>query len=99
IFWQHPLKDKASESSTTPVVVGDFLFGASITVGGIGLRMDNADGKPSVKEAWKKPELTCYFATPVAVGKDHLYLVTSKKTGVITFMSTLRCIEAATGNE
>jgi outer membrane protein assembly factor BamB len=99
IYWQHPLKDKASESSTTPVVVGDFLFGASITLGGISLKMENADGKPSVKQAWKKPELTCYFSTPVAVGKDHLYLVTSKKTGIISFTSTLRCIEAATGNE
>jgi outer membrane protein assembly factor BamB len=99
IFWQHPLKDKINESSTTPVVVGNFLFGASITLGGLGLKMDAGDGKPSVKQAWKKPELTCYFSTPVAVGKDHLYLVTSKKTGVISFMSTLRCIEAATGNE
>jgi outer membrane protein assembly factor BamB len=99
IYWQHPLKDKINESSTTPVVVGDYLFGASITVGGIGLKMDNADGKPSVKVAWKKPELTCYFSTPVAVGKDHLYVVTSKKTGVLSFMSTLRCIEAATGTE
>ena len=98
VFWQHPLKDKINESSTTPVVVGDMLFASSITIGGIGLRLENADGKPAVKEVWKKPALTCYFSTPVAVG-NHLYVVTSTKTGLISFMSTLRCIDAATGNE
>ena len=74
------------------------LFASSITIGGIGLRLENADGKPAVKEVWKKPALTCYFSTPVAVG-NHLYVVTSTKTGLISFMSTLRCIDAATGNE
>ena len=99
IFWQHPFKDKINESSTTPVVVGDMLFASSITIGGVGLRLEKADGKPSVKEVWKKPALTCYFSTPVAVGKDHLYVVTSTKIGLISFMATLRCIDAATGNE
>ena len=99
IFWQHPFKDKINESSTTPVVVGDMLFASSITIGGVGLRLEKADGKPSVKEMWKMNYLTCYFSTPVAVGKDHLYVVTSTKIGLISFMATLRCIDAATGNE
>jgi outer membrane protein assembly factor BamB len=99
IFWEHPLKDKINESSTTPVVVGDMLFAGSITVGGVGLRLENTDGKPGVKQAWKNPVLTCYFSTPVAVGKDHLYAVTSTKTGAFSFMATLRCLEAGTGKE
>jgi outer membrane protein assembly factor BamB len=99
VYWEHPFKDKVNESSTTPVIAGDMLFASSITLGGIGMRMEQADGKASVKQIWKKPGLTCYFATPVAVGKDHLYVVTSAKTGVISFMATLRCIEFATGKE
>jgi outer membrane protein assembly factor BamB len=99
IFWQHPLKDKINESSTTPVLAGDILFAASITVGGVGMRLDNVEGKPGVKQIWKNPGLTCYFSTPVAVGTDHLYAVTSTKTGAFSFTATLRCIEAGTGKE
>jgi outer membrane protein assembly factor BamB len=99
VFWAHPFKDTANESSTTPILAGDMLIASSITLGTAGLRLENTDGKPGVKEVWRKAGLTSYFATPVAVGKDHLYLVTSRKTGVITFTATLRCIETATGNE
>jgi outer membrane protein assembly factor BamB len=99
VFWDFPLKDKINESSTTPVLAGNILFGGSITLGGVGLRMEQVDGRPNVKEVWKKPGLTCYFSTPVAVGNQHLYLVTSTKTGLISFMATLRCIETATGTE
>ena len=38
--------------------------------------MADKDGKPTAEQAWKNPTLTCYFSTPVPVGKDHLYLVT-----------------------
>jgi outer membrane protein assembly factor BamB len=97
VFWQFPFKDKLSESSTTPVRVGGLLLGSSITAGSVALRLTTESGQPRVSQAWKKPELTCYFSTPVAVGKDHLYLV----TGALPPASkaTLRCVEAATGKE
>lgn len=99
--WQFPLVDKLFESSTTPVRSGDILLASSITFGSAGLRLATKNGKPGYDEAWKNAELTCYFSTPVSVGKDHIYLVTGsnplafpKKTE-----ATLRCIEAQTGKE
>ncbi len=99
VSWQYPLVDKLFESSTTPVVCGDILFGSSITFGGVGLHLQAKDGKPAVKQAWMKQELTCYFSTPVAVGKEHLYVVTGSDPVAIIKRATLRCIEATTGKE
>ena len=99
VFWQHPLVDKLSESSTTPVVAGDLLFASSITVGGLGLTLTEDGGKPAAKEAWMKPELNCYFSTPVAVGPKHLYVVTGTKPPALVSTATLRCVETATGKE
>jgi outer membrane protein assembly factor BamB len=97
-YWEHPLVDKLFESSTTPVVCGDILFGSSITFGGLGLRLSEQP-PPSVKEEWMKPELNCYFSTPVAVGKDHLYLVTGTKPPAIISKASLHCVEAQTGKK
>jgi outer membrane protein assembly factor BamB len=94
VFWQQQLVDLILESSTTPAVVGDILFGTSITFGGMGLKLDEVDGKPSAKKLWTKSNLNCYFATPVGVEKDTLYMVTGslfKKTAV------LNCVNAADG--
>jgi outer membrane protein assembly factor BamB len=100
LYWEFPLADSLFESSTTPVRVGDTLIGSSITYGSAGLSLETKDGKPAVKQAWKNPRLTCYFSTPVAVGKDNVYMVTGaiptpfSKTAP---EATLRCIQAATG--
>lgn len=93
-IWTYPFKDALSESSTTPVRIGDLLFGSSITVGGVGLKLKS----DSVEKAWMEPGLTCYFSTPVAVGKD-LYLVTGTKPPALVTKATLRCIDPATGKE
>lgn len=100
-FWHFPLKDDLFESSTTPVRAGDILLASSITYGSAGLRLDSKDGKPAYQEAWKNPELNCYFSTPVSIGRDHLYLVTGTKPSVIPKKpeATLRCVEAKTGKE
>jgi outer membrane protein assembly factor BamB len=99
VFWKYPLVDILSESSTTPVVAGSTLFASSITAGGVGLRLDSKDGKPAAQEAWKNPALTCYFSTPVAVGKEYLFLVTGTKPPALSPQADLRCVEAATGKE
>lgn len=86
VFWKQPLLDLILESSTTPAVVGDILFGTSITFGGMGVKLEEMDGKPSAKKLWTNSNLNCYFATPVAVDKDTLYMVTGslfKKTAVL----------------
>jgi outer membrane protein assembly factor BamB len=97
VFWQQPFEDKLAESSTTPVILGDTIMASSVTLGSIGTRMDNTQAIPRAKEIWKKPELTCYFSTPVPVGKDHIYAVISTKVNLIASTATLHCLEAATG--
>ena len=94
VFWEFPFKDKLSESSTTPVRAGDLLIGSSITAGSVALRLKMEGQMPEVSKVWKKPELTCYFATPVVVGKDYLYMVTGS---LLAQTATLHCVEVATG--
>ena len=96
-FWRVPLKDLLSESSTNPVKVGDWMLGSSVTFGSLGVRLGMKDGKPAATRVWKNPALTCYFATPVAVGKEHVYLVTGSPPPFAK--AVLRCIEVQSGKE
>jgi outer membrane protein assembly factor BamB len=96
VFWKFPMVDLLNESSTTPVRVGDLLLASSVTFGGVGLRLETKDGKPAAEQAWKNPALTCYFATPIPVGTEHVYLVTG---AVFPPQAALRCVEAKTGKE
>ena len=98
VLWKFPFVDALSESSTTPLKVGDLIIASSIKNGAVGLKLSEIDGKPGVSQSWKNPELTCYFSTPVPVGKEHLYML----TGVASLSGatiTLRCVESATGKE
>jgi outer membrane protein assembly factor BamB len=97
VLWQFPLVDKLLESSTTPAVSGDLLFASSITYGGLALKLDNQATGPKVSQAWMKPELNCYFSTPVAVGKEHLYVVTGSLGILQPPQADLHCVEASTG--
>ena len=95
VFWRFPLKDRLLESSTTPIRAGDLLLASSITYGSVGLKLKTKDGKPAAEEAWKNKALTSYFSTPVAVGKEHIYMVTGTTPGPFTKPSAdLHCIEA-----
>jgi outer membrane protein assembly factor BamB len=95
VRWAFPFKDRLNESSTTPVKAGDMIVASSVTAGSVGLKLVGKDGKPAAERVWAKQELTCYFSTPVVVGK-HLYMVNGAAT--LTNPSvTLRCVEAATG--
>ena len=96
LHWGVPLVDLLNESSTTPVKVDDFLLASSVTFGMLGVQLKDADQKPEASQKWKNPQLTCYFSTPVPVGKEHVYLVTGSIVGAA---STLRCIEVKTGKE
>jgi outer membrane protein assembly factor BamB len=94
VNWAFPFKDQLNESSTTPVKAGDLLVAASVTAGAVGVRV--ADGK--AEASWKNPQLTCYFSTPVADGKGHLFMVTGMAS-LTSASATLRCVDAATGKE
>jgi outer membrane protein assembly factor BamB len=94
VNWAFPFKDQLNESSTTPVKAGDLYVAASVTAGAVGVKVMGT----TPEAAWKNPMLTCYFSTPVADGKGHLFMVTGMAS--LTNPSvTLRCVDAATGKE
>jgi outer membrane protein assembly factor BamB len=95
LYWEHPFVDKLSESSTTPVVAGDVLFGSSVTLGGVALKLEAGEKGPTVKQLWMEPKYNCYFATPVPVG-EYLYLVTGS---LLAKKASLHCVEIATGKQ
>jgi outer membrane protein assembly factor BamB len=100
VFWQYPFVDKLLESSTTPVLVGDRLVASAITIGTVALKLRDQGGRPAAKEDWRSAKLTSYFTTPVAVGAEHLYMVTaSNPLAFTTPEATLRCIDLASGKE
>jgi outer membrane protein assembly factor BamB len=100
VYWQFPLKDKLMESSTTPIRAGNRLIASSITYGSVALDLLTRDDKPAVKEAWKNPELTSYFTTPVVVGENDLYLVTGSNPLAFTkAQATLHSIDLKTGKK
>src|SRR5262245_709151 len=94
VRWAFPFKDQLNESSTTPVKAGDLYVAASVTAGAVGVKV--SEGKPDV--AWKNAQLTCYFSTPVADGKGHLFLI-SGMASLTNPSVTLRCVDATTGKE
>jgi outer membrane protein assembly factor BamB len=93
-LWDFPFEDKAAESSTTPVLVGDKLLISSITLGSALVSLESKGGKTAVKQDWMSPDLTCYFSTPVAVGPGYVYVVTGS---FFTKSAKLHCVEAKSG--
>jgi outer membrane protein assembly factor BamB len=96
LAWEFPLADQPLGTSPTPVVAGGLVLTSSMKNGTVALRVALKGGKLRAAEAWRNPALTCYFATPVAVGKGHVYMVTTARTEQRA-ESTLRCVEVKTG--
>jgi outer membrane protein assembly factor BamB len=100
LLWRQDIADPFHESASTPVRIGDLLLAGTIGSGSVGLRLETKDDKPAAVEVWKNKQLTCYFSTPVAVGKEHLYMVTgTPPLTSLNIIATLRCVEAGTGKE
>lgn len=102
IVWRYPFRDKLLESSTTPVRVNDAIIASSITLGSVAVAIEDMNQKPAIRLEWKNPALTCYFATPVAVGKDHIYAVIGANPlaaliGKKVPKAALKCIDVKTG--
>jgi outer membrane protein assembly factor BamB len=92
LHWRHPFVDLLLESSCTPTLIDGRLLFSSITAGGILLKEGEGEGATKV---WAN-DLNCYFATPVAVGTDTLYMVTGS---LLAQKAVLRCVDAETGKE
>ncbi len=93
IYWQYPFVDFILESSCTPVVFDGKVLASSITAGSVLLEDDGKAAKPT--KVWSN-SLNCYFSTPVALGKDTLYMVTGS---LLQKAAVLRCVDAKTGKE
>lgn len=94
--WEFPFKDRLQESATTPIELGNgCLFVSSVTLGSALVELTTKDGRTEAKEVWKNPALTCYFSTPVPVGKDHLYVVTGRTPPFAR--ADLHCVDVKTG--
>ena len=97
-LWSFPIpekKFKITENSTTPIVAGDLLLASTITYGTVGLKLLPDKDKTTVKQVWEDAKLTCYFSTPIPVGKKYVYMVTGALSRNPN--STLHCVEVATG--
>jgi outer membrane protein assembly factor BamB len=104
VSWRYPFSDLLLESSTTPLRTGDMIVASSITLGSAGVPVESKAGQAGVAPLWKNAALTSYFSTPVAVGKEHFYMVTGtnplsalnplnkKKTAAV-----LNCVETTSG--
>jgi outer membrane protein assembly factor BamB len=97
VSWEHPLADQPLGTSPSPVVAGDLLLASSAESGGVGVQLTHTEGKTSTAAAWKNADLSGYFSTPVACGKDYIYMVTTQSKPQP--MATLRCIEVKSGKE
>jgi outer membrane protein assembly factor BamB len=97
VSWEHPLSEQSLGTSPSPVVAGDLLLASSAYEGGVGVRLTHQDGKTTAAEAWKNANLSGYFSTPVACGKDYIYMVTTQSKPQPT--ATLRCVEVKGGKE
>jgi outer membrane protein assembly factor BamB len=94
-LWAVPFKDRLNESSTSPVMAGDLVIASSVTAGSIGVRASLEGDKWVTKKVWEKGDLTCYFSTPVVVGKQ-MYMVNGAAT-IVNPSITLRCVDLETG--
>jgi outer membrane protein assembly factor BamB len=97
VSWEHALSEQPVGTSPSPVVAGDLLLASSAYEGGVGVQLTHQDGKTTAAQAWKNADLSGYFSTPVACGKDYIYMVTTQSKPQP--MATLRCIEVKGGKE
>ena len=93
VLWQYPFRDFLLESSCTPMMIDGKLLASSITAGSVLIKESDKDAKPT--KVWSN-SLNCYFSTPVAIGKDTLYMVTGD---LFTKKAVLRCVDAKDGKE
>jgi outer membrane protein assembly factor BamB len=91
VYWRHPWKTSYDVNAAMPVFVSpDKVFiSTSYDKGATLLQMKVADGDVQIDEIWRDRVMKNHFNSSVLVG-DHLYGFDD---------GTLKCIEAATGEE
>src|SRR5579884_3557701 len=77
VSWEYVLSDQPLGTTPSPVVSGDLLLVGSNKLGGHAVLLTAEGEKITASSAWKNEELKGHFSTPLAVGKDHLYMLTT----------------------
>lgn len=91
--WRYPFRDLLQESATSPLYKGGVLYGSSVTLGSVALKLK---GTPAPEKLWASPQLNCYFSTPAfAQDGQTLFMLNGKLS--INPKITLRAVDAATG--
>jgi outer membrane protein assembly factor BamB len=91
-FWRYPFRDLLQESATTPLYKGGVVYGSSVTLGSVALKLDGA-GTPT--KLWAAPQLNCYFSTPAAGPPDTLFMLNGKLS--INPTLSLRAVDSTSG--
>jgi outer membrane protein assembly factor BamB len=92
-FWRHPFRDLLQESATTPLYNHGVLYGSSVTLGSVALKLS---GAAAPTKLWASPQLNCYFSTPAASPSgDTLFMLNGKLS--INPSITLRAVEPGSG--
>ena len=98
-LWQFPLTDLLPIGTLPPpTIVGDLLVTGSMPTGAIAFRLQDDDGERlKAVEAWRNPNVTCYFSQSVPVGKDQLYIINARL--IPSAEIALSCVDPQTGKE
>jgi outer membrane protein assembly factor BamB len=90
LLWSTPFPDEWHENIVTPVWTGTSLIASGIRQGTHAYRLALSDGKWTVSEMWKNPDVTMYMSSPV-VADGVVYGLSAKRKGQFV------ALDAATG--
>jgi outer membrane protein assembly factor BamB len=79
-LWSVPFADEWNENIVTPVWTGTHLIVSGVRQGTQAFTIALTDGKWSVAQAWKNPDVTMYMSAPV-LAEDTLYGLSNKRKG------------------
>jgi outer membrane protein assembly factor BamB len=94
-YWRHPFRDLLQESATTPLYKDGVVYGSSVTLGSVALKLGTGPNGPAATKEWANPKLNCYFSTPVAGPPDTLFMLNGKLS--INPTINLRGVDSASG--
>ena len=96
VNWEFALPFQPGGTQPTPLVIGDRIFTSTMSNGTTAIRV-TAGEKVTAEKVWQAKDLSGYFSSGVASGKDRIFLVTNVTKPVPR--ADLACVDAATGKE
>jgi outer membrane protein assembly factor BamB len=94
--WEFPLPFQPSGTAPTPLVSGDLIVTSTMTNGTTGVRVKGGD-KITAEKAWQAKDLSGYFSSGVAAGKNRAFIVTNTLKPLP--QADLCCVDLASGKE